>query len=163
MSATPALAVPQIPHQLYGTVTIKGSAAPAGVTISANIGGTQYASVTTDAQGRYGYSPSFFRVPADDPDTTAKEGGAAGETIQMYVAGVAVATTTFTYGAIENLPLTVTVPTPTPTPTLLVVVTPAPTSTPPPWGWIGLIVVVVLAAAVVVVYYLARRRWPKGG
>ena len=81
----PALAVPPLPHQFYGTVTIDTELAPEGTIVSARIGGIEYLSATVDADGRYGYAP-LFKVPADDPDTPeVKEGGVAGETVEFYV------------------------------------------------------------------------------
>lgn len=105
VSATPVWAIPpQMPHQFYGNVTIGEATAPSGVSVSASIGGVPYAVTTTDAQGRYGYSP-LFKVPADDPDTQAKDGGVAGETIQLYVANTPAATATFQNGEITQLNL----------------------------------------------------------
>ena len=91
--AVPALAVPQQPHQFYGTVSIGGALAPEGTTVSARIAGieTVYESGTVDAEGRYGYSEmvggtGLFKVPADDPGTLyTKEGGVPGDTVEFYI------------------------------------------------------------------------------
>ncbi|GAI62756.1 unnamed protein product, partial [marine sediment metagenome] len=69
MPAVPVLAVPQMPHQFYGTVTIGEHLDLEGTIVSAQIGGKEYASTTVDAEGRYGYSPDYggtgiFKVPA---------------------------------------------------------------------------------------------------
>ena len=99
----PAWAFPQMPHQFCGDVTINGSLAASGVIVSARIGGVEYASTTTDSQGRYGYTPSLFMVPADDPATPPKEGGSAGDTVSFYVAGVLGGTAPFACGQVTNL------------------------------------------------------------
>ncbi len=126
IAAPSALAVPQMPHQLYGTVTFSGSPASAGVAVSARIGGQVFASTVTDASGRYGYSPTF-KVPADDPDTPTKEGGVAGDIIGVLVADSLATTVPFQIGGSTNRDLTLsTAPTPTPTPA------PAATTAPTP-------------------------------
>ena len=62
-----ALAVPSPPHWFYGSVTINGSPAPDGTTVTARINGIDVASTTT-VGGEYGYQPSFY-VPDTDPST----------------------------------------------------------------------------------------------
>jgi len=127
--ASSVWAMPQMPQQLYGNVTMNGGAAPAGVPVVASIDGVEYASTVTDASGKYGYSPQFFRIPGDDPVTPAKEGGVAGDTVQLSVAGAATATTNFASGSVANLNLAVTPqanPATPPTPPA-----PAPTVAPP--------------------------------
>lgn len=59
------LATPGIPHQFYGSVTLNGSPAPDGTTVTAKINGVQVASTTT-VSGKYGYEPIFY---VDDPDS----------------------------------------------------------------------------------------------
>ncbi len=83
-SSTTALAVPQPPHQFYGDVTVNGQPAAAGVEIVTKIDGIVYASTMTDANGQYGYDP-LFTVPADDSDTTEKEGGVEDEIVEFWV------------------------------------------------------------------------------
>ncbi len=102
------MAVPQMPHQLGGQVTVNGSPAPAGLSVSASINGVEYASGTTDAQGEYGIS-SAFRVSADDPVTPAVEGGTNGDTINLYVDGIPAGSTTFSSGSVDTLDLSVTI------------------------------------------------------
>ena len=110
--ATPALAVPQIPHQFWGQVTIGGQLATEGTVVSAEIDGLEYASTTVDAQGRYGYlepgGTGIFRVPADDPDLSGKDGAYAGDLIEFYVADALATTFTFQIGGHDLLNLTVT-------------------------------------------------------
>ncbi|MBI2917726.1 MAG: Ig-like domain-containing protein [Chloroflexi bacterium] len=103
--ATPALAVPSMPHQFYGTVTVGGNPA-AGVSVQAKIGSTTFATATTDADGKYGYSP-LFRVPGDDAATSDKEGGVNGETVQFYVSGVAAQSAQFSSSGVTELPLSI--------------------------------------------------------
>ena len=84
--AVPALAVavPQMPHQFWGTVTIGATLAPEGTIVSAQIDGVEYESGTVDALGRYGYDP-LFKVPAEDLDT---EGGVPGDTVEFYITNI---------------------------------------------------------------------------
>jgi hypothetical protein len=100
-----AMAVPQMPCQVYGDVVVNGAAAPAGVTIEASIGGVHYASSVTNATGKYGYAPSILRVPADDPSTPEKEGGAVGDTIELSISGTSVGTASFLPGVTTNIDL----------------------------------------------------------
>lgn len=119
-------AVPGIPHQFYGTVTIDGVAAVDGLTVKAKINGETYASTVT-SDGKYGWA-TMFKVDADDPDTTEIiEGGVAGDTISFYVDGIlATPTYTFTNGASTPLNLVATgAVTPDPdTGTLIITTTP---------------------------------------
>jgi len=69
-------AIPGIPHQFYGNVTVNGEPAPDNNIIEAIIGGDHYLSVTKD--GRYGYSQNIFYV--EDPNGDRK-----GKTIEFYV------------------------------------------------------------------------------
>jgi len=103
--ATPAIAVPQIPHAFYGTVTVGvgNEPVPKGTDISAKIGGEEYATTTT-VDGKYGYSPTF-KVPGDDPETPEVEGGVGGDTIEFYIEGIQVTTYTFANGEVTPLPL----------------------------------------------------------
>ncbi|GAJ08825.1 unnamed protein product, partial [marine sediment metagenome] len=110
--ATPALAVPQPPHQFWGEVTIGSQPVPGGTSVEAKIDGIAYASTTTDAQGRYGYTTEqggtgIFRVPADDPDEPGKDGGANGDTIEFYVADILATTFTFEIGGHNELDLAI--------------------------------------------------------
>jgi hypothetical protein len=90
-------AQPSMPHQFYGTVTIDSALAGAGQTVTAKIASAQVASGTTDAQGRYGYSPTFMVT------------GAGGALIEFYVNGVkATQTANCNPGTVTQLNLNVT-------------------------------------------------------
>lgn len=102
----PVMAVPQIPHAFYGNVTVGGQPAPDNTSVSAKIGGVEYASSATSG-GKYGYSP-IFKVPGDDPDTAdKKEGGVEGDIITFYVGGVEAASYTFKNGEVTELALVI--------------------------------------------------------
>ncbi|GEM_PF-6404200 len=128
--ALPVAAAAPKPHQLYGRVTLGSSAAPAETVVSARIAGTEFASTVTDSSARYGWYPQF-KAPADDPDTPGKEGGVAGDILQLYVAGVLSTSVTFQYGAVAKLDLVGSLA-PTPTPTRTPSPTPSPTPKPTP-------------------------------
>ena len=92
--------MPTLPHQFWGTVSIEGEPAGAGVTVSAEIGGVTFTceSGVTDAQGRYGMDPDDpFYVPSDNPETPAKDGGVNGDEVIFKVNNV-VATKTVLRG-----------------------------------------------------------------
>ena len=104
----PAVAVPQPPHVFRGAVTVGGSAATDGLAVTAAIAGTtfSYALSAQTSAGRYG-DDLRFKVPADDPDTSTKEGGVNGDTIVFYVQGVQAGTYTFTIGDVTQLSLSI--------------------------------------------------------
>ena len=104
--AVPALAIPQAPHQFWGNVTINGQPVPEGwdVQVTAEIDTTEYKSATVDTQSRYGYVPNFL-VPANDPETPAKEGGVSGETINFFVEGFPAGSFIFAIGGTTPLNL----------------------------------------------------------
>jgi len=88
-------ALPQMPHQFYGYVTIDGILASDGISVAAVIDGVVYAETTT-VGGAYGwFSPDLFRVPADDPDTPEKEGGVSGDLVELYLDGTYAGKTAF--------------------------------------------------------------------
>jgi len=91
-------------HYFYGPVTIGGFAADDGTSVSAHIGSLSWATTTTD--GKYGYDPAFFYIPADDPETPAKDGGEDGDVITFKVLGTFVRTWNFTADWNTELPLT---------------------------------------------------------
>ena len=100
-------AIPKMPHQFYGAVTVDGVAAPDGTVVEAKIGGIVYEESTTSG-GLYGWSP-VFQVPADDTDTGTVEGGVDGESVSFYVGGVlASSSVVFSSGAVAELDLAVT-------------------------------------------------------
>jgi len=104
------LAIPQMPHQFYGSVTISEEPAPDGTLVEAKINNVTYANTTT-LDGKYGYNPVFY-VPADDTETPTKEGGASGETVDFYVNGVYATSYTFQIGSVTRLDLAITAPLP---------------------------------------------------
>jgi hypothetical protein len=91
-----AFAVPGIPHQFYGYVTINQVPAD-GATIVAEINDVERAS-TTSINGNYGLSPSIFYVP--DPNSMF-----SGETIEVFLNGTSVATYVFETGQTTRLDL----------------------------------------------------------
>ena len=101
-------AVPPIPHQFFGYVTMGSSMAPDGTIIEARINGVTY-EITTTISGRYGWDPTF-RVPGDDPDTGTVEGGVNGDIIEFYVDGAWAANHTFMMGEVTELSLEPTIP-----------------------------------------------------
>jgi len=104
---TPVSAVPQLPHQFWGTVSIDSVPAPEGTEVVARIANvTQNFTTAVAANHTYGWSPEFY-VLGDDPDTTEKEGGNDGDTIDFYVAGTWATNFTFSPGAHNELNLTV--------------------------------------------------------
>ena len=104
------LAVPMPPNQFFGNVTIDGKPAPDGTVVSARIAGIEFATTTT-INGGYGLNSAFF-VPSDDLDTTEKEGGKDGDTVDFYVVNTgneseSAANATFSIGGVTNLDLKV--------------------------------------------------------
>lgn len=89
-------AVPGIPHQFYGYVTINGAPAD-GAGIVAKINNVERASTTT-VNGNYGFNPSIFYVP--DPNSTNN-----GKTVEFFLSGTSVASYTFENGASTRLDL----------------------------------------------------------
>ena len=73
------LAVPGVPHQFYGTVTLNSAPAPDGTSVVAKINGIDVASTTTSG-GKYGYDPVFY---IEDPSSVR-----TGSTIKFYVNGI---------------------------------------------------------------------------
>ncbi|HLC92679.1 MAG TPA: hypothetical protein VJH23_03150 [archaeon] len=110
-----AYAIPGIPHQFFGNVTINGAAAPDGTEVRATIDLSEvYTTVTVG--GRYGYSPNTFVV--QNPDPVNNEG----KTIRFFVNGTDTGVTKpFSTGALTDLNLAITVATP-------------PATTPPSGG-----------------------------
>jgi len=110
MTVSNVSAVPQPPHRFSGSVTIDGEAAPDGTLIEVKIDEVTYADTTT-VDGKYGYIPDIFDVPADDPaTTTTKEGGVNGDALDFYVAGTLADSSTFESGKYTVLDLSITSP-----------------------------------------------------
>jgi len=106
--------VPTLPHEFWGAVTIDGSAAPAGTTIVAVIGGESCGFLTTTSSGAYGgtrYAGTNLVVSGTEDQ--------AGETITFLVDGrEAGQTAAFTPDSTTTLDLSVgSAVTPTPTTT----------------------------------------------
>ena len=95
-----AVAVPAIPHQFYGDVTINGSAASDGTPIVAEINGSEYG--VTTANGKYGVKPGELMF-VQDPNSTRQ-----GQLIEFYVDGVFAASHTFQSGDYTELDLGIT-------------------------------------------------------
>jgi len=72
-------AIPGIPHQFYGSVTLNGQPAPDGTIIVAKINGIEVARTTTK-DGKYGYNPIFY---IDDPNNDR-----SGKEIRFFVNGI---------------------------------------------------------------------------
>ena len=102
------LAIPMPPNQFFGNVTIDGKPAPDGTVVSARIAGIEFAYTTTTINGKYGFDSAFF-VPSDDLDTTEKEGGKDGDTVDFYVntenESESAANAAFSTGGVTNLDL----------------------------------------------------------
>jgi len=106
---SPVSAVPQPSHQFFGTVSIDSVLAPEGTAVVARIANvTQNFTTAVAANHTYGWSPTFY-VLGDDPDTTEKEGGNDGDTIEFYVAGTWATNFTFKSGEYNVLNLSVVV------------------------------------------------------
>jgi len=101
--AAPASAIPAIPAEFSGTVTIDGSPAPAGTVITARIGDCACGSLTLAAAGVYGGEALF-----EDRLTVKGEDTDAGATITFFVDGVAAGSAVYTPGTSANLALAVT-------------------------------------------------------
>lgn len=98
-----ASAVPLLPAEFSGTITIDGSPAPAGTVITARFGDRDCGSLTLAAAGVYGGDTLFdnrLLVNGEDAD--------AGKTVTFFVDGVrAQETAVYTPGASSHLALTV--------------------------------------------------------
>ena len=77
---------PQQPHQFWGYTYINGALAPSGTTVAAYLDGVLNASTTTDAQGRYGWSPLFY-VSGTGTTVTFYVGGTLSPQTATYQAG----------------------------------------------------------------------------
>lgn len=106
VSISMVLAVPGIPHQFYGAVTVDGLPAPDWLYVDAYIDGVLYEWVYTEG-GEYGWA-TMFKVVADDPDTLLKEGGVAGDWVDFYVDGFYATSFIFANGGSTSLDLDVT-------------------------------------------------------
>ncbi len=99
LAGSSVFAVPGIPHQVYGSVSVEGVAVPDGTAVQAKIGEDVYLVLTSG--GKFGYSPSVFLV--EDPD-----GMRLGKTIEILVNYKKIQDLTFENGAYTQLNLQVT-------------------------------------------------------
>ena len=77
-------------NNFFGTVTIGGSSAPDGLTVSAKIEGVEYDTAIT-VNGWYGDGPEpehMLKIPADNLATPQKDGGLNGDTVEFFVEGI---------------------------------------------------------------------------
>jgi len=68
---SPALAVPPLPYELYGTITIDGIPAPAGTEILAKIDEQVVGGIDVESEGKYGDSGTFDKrlvINVDEAD-----------------------------------------------------------------------------------------------
>src|SRR3989338_8565848 len=75
-----AFAIPGMPNQFYGAVTVNGSPATNGTIVEAKIGSTVVLSKVTTS-GKYGYNPNVFII-------TDQDNNRVGQTIAFFVQGV---------------------------------------------------------------------------
>lgn len=101
--AAPASAFPLLPAEFSGTVTIDGSPAPAGTTITARIDDRDCGSLALTAAGVFGGDALF-----DERLAVNGEDGDAGKTITCFVDGFAAGTAVYTPGAPTTIALAVT-------------------------------------------------------
>lgn len=98
------------PAAYYGSLTVDGDPAPAGITVTAEIDGEQRGSLTTGGAGRYGGSGAFD--PKLTVDGTDDDEGA---TVRFFVEGEPAGTATWRSGDVREVALSATdvsVPTP---------------------------------------------------
>ena len=77
-----------VPASYYGSLTIDGDSAPAGVEITAELEGSTYGSITTDGDGNFGGPTAGAEKLVVDPDSTPDDGE-----VTFLVEGEAVDTT----------------------------------------------------------------------
>jgi hypothetical protein len=131
--ARPALAFPPLPSSFYGVAQINGENVPDGTRVVAMIDGVAYGETRTQTyQGRSVYG---IDIAGDDAETSAREGGRDGDTIQFWVGGVLMSQTgVWRSGTNVLLDLSSTSVTPpaTPEPTASPTLSPPATPTPQP-------------------------------
>ena len=96
-----AMAIPEMPHQFYGEVSVNGHPAPDTVLIDARIESTVVSSAFVK-EGKYGYEQIFYVI---DPD-----GDREGDLVEFYINDVKAAEYTFVNGESTRLDLSVTIP-----------------------------------------------------
>ncbi len=86
--ARSAQATPPQPFSPYGTVQEDGADVADGTVVSAWCGGIMYREITTQMQMVDGVTHSWYfnlDIPGDDPDTPAKDGCSANETVTFMI------------------------------------------------------------------------------
>ncbi len=140
---------PQPPHTFFGTVRLDGAPVADGTNIQVQVSHsvTESHTLTTAVFSSGGQNSLYrIRIPADNPNTSAYDGGQPGDTILFQLGEATVAASTpFNWGESTRQVLSFTSPTPTPsstaTPSSTVIpghtatatataTTPAPTTTP---------------------------------
>ncbi len=86
--AAPALAIPPPPFSPYGTVLVDGVVVANGTIVSAWCGGVKYKETATQMSGGASWYYNLD-IPGDDPDTPAKEGCSANETVTFRIGSLA--------------------------------------------------------------------------
>ena len=84
-------APPMPPCVFYGYVYVGGRPASDGLTVTAVISGTTLTWTTETKNGTYGWpakGSSEFWIPSDDPETSEKDGGVTGDTVEFFVNGL---------------------------------------------------------------------------
>ena len=99
--AAPASAVPLLPMEFSGSVTIDGSPAPAGTVVTARINGSDCGSLALTTAGVYGGDALF-----DERLVVCGEDGDAGKAIVFLVNGMPAGTAVYTPGVSTRLDLT---------------------------------------------------------
>ena len=99
----PASAIPALPAEFSGSVTIDGNPAPAGTVITARIGDRDCGSLTLTTAGVFGGDSTF-----DTRLLVSGEDGDAGKTITFFVDGTHAGTAVYTPGTSGRLELAVT-------------------------------------------------------
>ena len=108
-------APPLPPCAFYGYVYVGGQPARDGLTVTAAISGTTLNWTTETKNGTYGWPakgsslPDGLWIPSDDPETSEKDGGVTGNTIEFSVGGLQLAgqTATFESGGARRFDLSV--------------------------------------------------------
>ena len=95
-----SFAIPGVPHQFYGNVTINGVTAPDGTSVTATINNAPAGSTTA--------SSGTYNLLVEDPNNVN-----SGETVLLFVNGVQAGTAVFANGASTELNLAVTITTTT--------------------------------------------------
>jgi hypothetical protein len=97
-----ALALPSLPCDFYGSVTINGNPAPAGTEVKAYINSGEYDSFIVKNEGLFG----IMTIKGDDLDTPIQDGGVNGDEVRFKVNGrFASQTSTWELGDTKELSL----------------------------------------------------------